>query len=72
VAAGLLIAVVWHSARAATVQLAGDGVCHATEFLLLLIEVLGRGRSGVLFEPVLSFLDGFEDLFHTLVMCLLI
>ena len=71
-AAGFLIAVVGHSARAATVQLAGDGVCHATELLLLLIEVLGRGCSGVLFKPVLSLLDGLEDLFHMLVMCPLI
>ncbi len=49
-------------ARTTRVQFAGDGVGHVRELLLLLLEVLGRGRGGVLIEPLGSFLDGIDNL----------
>ena len=50
------------SATSSLVHLGGDGIGNVRELLLLLLEVL-RSRIGcVLVEPVLSLLDGVEDL----------
>jgi hypothetical protein len=69
-AAGLvIITVVWHSTGTTTlttVHLAGDGVGDVAELLLLLLKVLSSGISGVLFDPVLGFFDGFEELLYAL------
>ena len=43
------------------IQLAGDGVSHAGQLLLLLLEVLGGSSGGVVLEPVESLLDGVQD-----------
>lgn len=59
----LVIIVVRHTAGTAAIKLTGDGVCDVAELLLLLVEVLGLGRCGVLLEPVLSFLNGFKKLY---------
>ena len=57
-----LIVIVWHAARSTStaIQLARDRIRDVRQLLLLLVEVLGRGRGGALIEPVLSFLDGFK------------
>ena len=54
-------------ATAATVQLAGNGVCDVRELLLLLLEVLSVGGTGVLLEPVGGLLNGLKDLVNELV-----
>jgi hypothetical protein len=51
-----------------SVELGGDGVCDVGQLLLLLFEVFSGGGGGVLFEPVGSFLDSFEDLFRIISM----
>jgi hypothetical protein len=60
----LIITVIWHASCTAltAVQLAGDWVCHAAELLLLLLEIFCGSGGGVLLDPVLSLLDGFEKL----------
>lgn len=44
-----------------SVHLAGDWVSDVRELLLLLLELLGGGGSGVLLEPLGGLLDGVED-----------
>ena len=58
---GLIFATRLASCTAA-VQLAGDGVGHVGQLLLLLLEVLSRGRGSVLLEPLGSLLDSVQDL----------
>lgn len=53
--------------RAATIQLAGNWVCDIRELLLLLLDVLACGGSGVGVEPVGGLLDGLQDLADLLV-----
>lgn len=59
--------VILSSVTAATVQLAGNWVCDVRELLLLLLEVLGVGGTGVLIEPVGGLLNGLKDLVNLLV-----
>lgn len=47
---------------AAAIQFTCDGVGDVAKFLLLLFEILGRGRGGVLLHPFSGFFDGFEKL----------
>jgi hypothetical protein len=47
--------------RSRAVELAGDGVCHTGELLLLLLEVLGGSSSSVVLEPVTDLLNGVDD-----------
>lgn len=47
--------------RSRAVQLAGDGVSHAGELLLLLLKVLGGSSSSVVLEPVNGLLDSVDD-----------
>lgn len=44
------------------IQLAGDGVRHARQLLLLFLEVLCRGGSRVLLEPLHNLLDSIQNL----------
>jgi len=50
------------------VQLAGDGICHGRELLLLLLEVLSGGSGAVLLEPLGGLLDSVQDLEGLLVL----
>lgn len=43
------------------IQLAGDGVGHVGQLLLLLLEVLGGSSGSVVVEPVGHLLDGIQD-----------
>ena len=56
------------TALASTVELGSDGVSDAGQLLKLLVKVLGRGRGGVLLEPVLGLLDSFEEGFLVIVL----
>ena len=47
--------------RSRAIELAGDGVGHVGELLLLLLEVLGGGFGSVVLEPVCDLLNGVED-----------
>lgn len=47
--------------RSRAIELAGDGVGHVGQLLLLLLEVLGGGFGSVVLEPVSDLLDGVQD-----------
>ena len=50
------------TASATGVELAGDGLSHAGQLLLLLLKVLSGGRGAVLVEPLGNLLDSVEKL----------
>jgi hypothetical protein len=64
VGARLILTVVGHATGAAlaAVKLRGDWIGYAAEFLLLFFKVLGGGIGSIGLNPVLGFLDGFEEL----------
>ena len=53
--------------HASAVQFARDRVSDVAQLFLLLVKVLGRGRVCVFFHPVDGFLDGFHELWDSLV-----
>lgn len=62
----LIVLATRSTARA--VELAGDGVGHVRQLLLLLLKVLSGGSGGILLEPFSSLLDGINDLIYGLVI----
>ena len=52
------------SSLSSRVQLAGDWIRDIAQLLLLLLEIRGHGRGGVLLEPVGGFFDGLQELFR--------
>ena len=63
----IIITVVWHASCTTRVKFAGDWIGNIGQLLLLFVKVFSHGRGGVLFKPVLSFLDGFQNLSSSLV-----
>lgn len=50
------------TSAAPRVELAGDGMCHVGQLLLLLLKILSRGRCAILLEPLSRLLDSVEKL----------